>query len=82
MKKISDYTEREFLDLVYKICKAAGPTEKDDNRRVREFTRLSEHPSGSDLIFHPESGKDDSPEGIVQEVKEWRRARGKPGFKA
>lgn len=52
MKKISDYTEREFLELVCKICRAVGPTEKDD-----------------------------SPEGIVQEVKEWRLTHGKPGFK-
>ncbi|MBK4825526.1 hypothetical protein GJS26_01590 [Pectobacterium carotovorum subsp. carotovorum] len=28
------------------------------------------------------TGKDDSPESIVQEVKEWRQANGKPGFKA
>lgn len=81
-KTLSDYTESEFLDLVRKICNAEGPTEEDDNRRVREFRRLSEHPSGSDLIFYPEEGKDDSPESIVQEVKEWRQANGKPGFKA
>ncbi|MBT0731679.1 bacteriocin immunity protein [Rosenbergiella nectarea] len=80
-KTLSDYTEREFLDLVRKICNADGPTEEHDNRRVREFKHLSEHPSGSDLIFYPEEGKDDSPESIVQEVKEWRQANGKPGFK-
>ncbi|WP_241580492.1 bacteriocin immunity protein [Rosenbergiella nectarea] len=80
-KILSDYTESEFLDLVRKIYNAEGPTEEDDNRRVREFRRLAEHPSGSDLIFYPEDGKDDSPEGVVQEVKEWRQANGKPGFK-
>ena len=80
-KTLSDYTEREFLDLVRKIYNAEGPTEEDDNRRVREFRRLTEHPSGSDLIFYPEEGNEDSPEGIVKEVKEWRIANGKPGFK-
>ena len=80
-KTLSDYSESEFLDLVRKICRAEGPTEEDDNRLVREFRRIAEHPSGSDLIFYPEDGKDDSPEGIVQEVKEWRQANGKPGFK-
>lgn len=80
-KKLSDYSEREFLDLVRKICRAEGLTEEDDNRLVREFRRLAEHPLGSDLIFYPDDGKDDSPEGIVKEVKEWRQANGKPGFK-
>ncbi|NIG76095.1 bacteriocin immunity protein [Klebsiella sp. Ap-873] len=80
-KKLSDYSESEFLYLVRKICRAEGPTEEDENRLVREFRRLAEHPSGSDLIFYPDDGKDDSPEGIVKEVKEWRQANGKPGFK-
>ncbi|WP_025901853.1 bacteriocin immunity protein [Tatumella sp. UCD-D_suzukii] len=80
-KTLSDYSESEFLDLVRKICRAEGPTEEDDNRLVREFRRIAEHPSGSDLIFYPEDGKDDSPEGIVQEIKKWRQANGKPGFK-
>lgn len=80
-KKLSDYSESEFLDLVRKICRAEGPTEEEDNRLVREFRRLAEHPSGSDLIFYPDDGKDDSPEGIVKEVKEWRQANGKPVFK-
>ncbi|EOL8876343.1 MULTISPECIES: bacteriocin immunity protein [Enterobacter] len=80
-KTLSDYTESEFLDLVRKIFNAEGPTEEDDNCRVREFRRLTEHPSGSDLIFYPEDGRDDSPEGIVHQVKEWRKANGKPGFK-
>jgi len=81
MKVISDFTELEFLDLVRKICNAEGETEEYGNRLVREFERLAEHPAGADLIFYPEDGKDDSPEGIVKEVKEWRMANNKPGFK-
>jgi hypothetical protein len=80
-KLISDYTESEFLALVRKICLADTATEEEGNKLVREFRRLSEHPSGSDLIFYPEDGQDDSPEGIVQQVKEWRKANGKPGFR-
>ena len=80
MKTISDYTEKEFLDLVVKICTAASDTE-EGSLLVLEFERLSEHPNGSDVIFYPEKGKDYSPEGIVREVKEWRRENGKSGFK-
>lgn len=80
-KEISDYTENEFLGLVRKICNAEGETEQEDVENILEFVRLCEHPSGSDLIFYPEDGQDDSPEGIVQQVKEWRKANGKPGFR-
>ena len=81
MRLLSDYTEKEFLELVRKICNADAPTEEDENRLVREFKRLTEHPAGSDLIFYPEEGKDYSSEGIVREVKEWRKENGKSGFK-
>ncbi|EEQ04693.1 Colicin-E7 immunity protein [Yersinia bercovieri ATCC 43970] len=43
--------------------------------------RVSEHPSGSDLIFYPEDGADDSPEGILETIKKWRAENGKPSFK-
>ncbi|WP_223283534.1 bacteriocin immunity protein [Hafnia paralvei] len=82
MKTISDYTESEFLDFVRKICRADGESEEADNKLVREFKRLTEHPDGSDLIYYPRDDRDDSPEGIVQEVKEWRQANGKQGFKS
>lgn len=81
-KIISDYTEAEFLEFVRKICLAEGGTEEDDNKLVDEFRRLTEHPDGSDLIYYPKDDQDDSPEGIVKTVKEWRAANGKPGFKS
>lgn len=37
-----------------------------------EFRRLAEHPDGSDLIYYPRDDREDSHEGIVKEVKEWR----------
>jgi hypothetical protein len=82
MKKLSDYTESESLSLVQKICSTDCETEEDGNLQVKEFERLAEHPSGADLIFYPEDGKDDRPEGVVHEVKEWRQRRGKPCFKS
>ena len=81
-KMISDYTEAEFLEFVRKICLAEGATEDDDNKLVDEFRRLTEHPDGSDLIYYPKDDQDDSPEGIVKTVKEWRATNGKPGFKS
>lgn len=78
---ITEYTEAEFLALVTKICNADFDTEQKHTEAVLLFKKITEHPDGSDLIFYPKPGQDDSPEGIVQTVKLWRAANGKSGFK-
>jgi hypothetical protein len=78
---ISEYTEAEFLLFVKTLCDFSARTEKQTDALVDEFCRLSEHPEGSDVIFYPPDEREDTPEGIVKEVKAWRAANGKPGFK-
>lgn len=78
---ISEMTEREFLNLVVKIYNDDYATEKEHTDAILKFEALTEHPSGSDLIFYPEPEKD-GPKFVVKEVKDWRAANGKPGFKA
>ncbi|EMP4202650.1 bacteriocin immunity protein [Klebsiella variicola] len=80
-KIISDFTEAEFLAFVKKIFNPNTTTEDEDVQNVLEFERLTEHPDGSDVIFYPPKDREDSPEGVVKEVKEWRAKNGKPGFK-
>ena len=79
---ITEYTEAEFLALVTRICDADYDTEQAHTDAVILFKKLTEHPDGSDLIYYPKQGQDDSPEGIVKLVKDWRFASGKPGFKS
>nr|WP_318382538.1 bacteriocin immunity protein [uncultured Enterobacter sp.] len=79
--EITDFTEAEFLKFVEDICNDTYPTEKAHMAAVAEFERLSEHPSGSDLLYYPEEGKG-GPLAVVQEIKEWRKANGKPGFRS
>ncbi|HCM61533.1 MAG TPA: bacteriocin immunity protein [Morganella sp. (in: Bacteria)] len=78
---ISDYTEAEFLAFVKQIFNVENTSEDEDIKNIRLFKKLTEHPDGSDLIYYPRSDRDDSPEGVVKEVKEWRAKQGKPGFK-
>lgn len=80
-KSYSDFTEAEFLALVSSICKDTYETEQEHIDAVLFFEQVSEHPSGSDLLYYPEPGADNSPSGIVKAVKEWRKANGKSGFK-
>ena len=78
---ISDYTEAEFLKLLQVICNAETSSEEELIKLVTHFEKITEHPSGSDLIYYPKKGEDDSPAGILKTVKEWRVKNGKPGFK-
>jgi len=84
-KTISDFTEAEFLAFVtgiYNVDKSIYKSESQHTQAVRDFKALTEHPDGSDLLYYPGPDREDSPEGVVKEVKEWRAANGKPGFKA
>ena len=78
---ISDYTESEFLEFVKKLFNVENTSEEDDIQNLLKFKRLCEHPDGSDLIYYPNDNREDSPEGIVAEIKKWRAENGKPGFK-
>ncbi|PKA67951.1 colicin immunity protein/pyocin immunity protein [Pseudomonas baetica] len=80
VKSIQEMSEKSFLEFVRKIYNSGFRTEKQQIAAILEFKRLVEHPSGSDLIYYPEEGKD-GPEEVVIEVKKWLSANGKPGFK-
>ena len=86
-KKITDYTELEFLELLNYFSYGRKYLEGAEYERstiefVEYFITITEHPAQSDVIFYPREGQEDSPEGILKEVKEWRAQNGKPGFKA
>lgn len=77
---LPEYTEDEFLAILKDICTAQG-TEAYQNDLLENFIEVTGHPEGSDLIYYPENGADDSPEGILKTVKAWRQANGLTGFK-
>jgi len=79
-RSIAEMTESEFLAFVKKICYVDYPSEEAHTAAVIEFDDISEHPAGSDLIYYPEDGHN-TPEQIVDKIKNWRAANGKPGFK-
>lgn len=81
IKKLSEYTENEFLLFVKKICSSEYPTEDEQIRAVLDFERLTEHPDGSDLIYYAPSERESTPEIILEKIKAWRAANEKPGFK-
>ncbi|MCY1406263.1 Pyocin-S2 immunity protein [compost metagenome] len=81
-KDFSEYTEAEFMTLVRDIFDGAKNSEKKHHADVIEFNRIVGHPSGSDLIYYPNSSMDPTPDSVVNEVKEWRAKNGMPGLKS
>lgn len=85
--RIEDYTEAEFILLVEEFfenrsgLKGSAFGQYQDHL-ADEFERLTEHPAKSDLIYYPEEGHGVTAQSIVDHVKEWRAANGKPGFKS
>lgn len=79
-ENLTEYTESEFLEVIDKIYQAEGSDEFQDGL-LEHFIEVTEHPRGSDIIYYPDKGQEDSPVGILQEVKNWRFKNGKPGFR-
>lgn len=84
--KFEDYTEEEFYEFLKSLCSRPENMSGDEFERrtikmVKHFEKITEHPAGSDVIFYPEADQEDTPEGILKTVKEWREKNGKPGFR-
>ncbi|CAI8750999.1 Colicin-E7 immunity protein [Pseudomonas sp. IT-P12] len=85
-EKLEDYTESEFLSFLqgftdYPPGLKGKALEKYLDHLLAHFELITEHPDRSDVIFYPKEGQEDSAEGILKTVKEWRAANNKPGFK-
>jgi hypothetical protein len=85
-EKLEDYTESEFLAFLegfshYPNGLKGRALEAHLDHLLVHFELVTEHPGRSDVIFYPKEGQEDSPEGILKEVKEWRARNNKPGFK-
>lgn len=86
-ENIEDYTESEFLEFLRGMSAknsqlTGGDFVRHLDRSVEHFIKITEHPAQTDVIFYPQEGQEDSPEGILKIIKEWRAQNGKPGFKA
>lgn len=78
--RLSDYSEYEFLVLLKQFWDEEL-TEEEEDEFVYSFNNIVEHPEKSDLIFYPSDDREDSPEGVVKEIKRWYSEHGLPCFK-
>ncbi|MGY3305597.1 hypothetical protein ACVK1X_004921 [Pseudomonas sp. PvR086] len=77
--QLADYTEQEFKSLIQAIEDAK--TEDERGELVDHFNKIVPHPAGSDLLYYPEDGEDDSADGVTRTVGDYCRANSLPGFK-
>ncbi|WP_129991661.1 bacteriocin immunity protein [Rahnella sp. CFA14(1/10)] len=75
-----EYSETEFIALVKDIFDVHGSESYQDSL-LENFSRVTGHPSGTDLIFYPEGDKTVTPESVVNEIKQWRTSVGKVLFR-
>jgi hypothetical protein len=79
--KFEEYTESEYKTLIQRLFDGDYSSEAELDEIVEIIVITSEHPNGSDILYFPEEGVEDSPEGVLNVIKQWRAANGKPGFK-
>jgi hypothetical protein len=80
--KLYEYTESEYTNLITRLFDGDYTTEAELDEIVETIVITSEHPNGSDVMYHPPTEAEDSPEGVLNTIKTWRAANGKSGFKA
>ncbi|WP_447748516.1 bacteriocin immunity protein [Pseudomonas nicosulfuronedens] len=79
---IAEFTEAEFVSFLEEILvENKAPTDDVLDVLLDQFCEITGHPDGTDLIYYPENGSSGSPVDVTRVVKEWRLAKGLPGFK-
>jgi hypothetical protein len=79
--KFEDYTEAEYISLINRLVEGDYSSEKEHDEIVDNIVSTSEHPNGTDILYYPEDGVEDSPDGVLKAIKRWRAENGKPLFK-
>lgn len=83
---LEDYTEPEMMEFLNEFFE--NPKGLKGNELTNHLSQISKHlikitahPEGRDLIFNPPSDREDSPEGVIREIKRWRQSQGLSLFK-
>jgi len=79
--KLEEYSESEYLGLINRLFQGRFPSEQEHDDLVNHIVTTSEWPTGTDVLYYPAEGVEDSPEGVLKAIKTWRAANNKPGFK-
>ncbi|WP_242489335.1 bacteriocin immunity protein [Pseudomonas sp. TH08] len=79
--KFEEYTEAEYSALISRLFEGDYSSEREHDAIIENILCTSQHPDGTGVLYDPKEGVEDSPKGVLNTIKEWRTANGKPGFK-
>ncbi len=86
--QIQNYTEAEFYRFLEDFFEDTDTNDLSDveydkhiSKLAAHFSKIVNHPDGHGLIFHPSLGREDTPNGVIQEIKQWYKKQGIPLFK-
>ncbi|MBA3110992.1 bacteriocin immunity protein [Salmonella enterica] len=85
-QKLEDYTEAEFIELLNEFStnpRYQGEMDRESyiDSLVDHFDKIVDHPESNGLIFCPPDDREDSPRGVIDEIKRWRKSQGRSSFK-
>lgn len=86
---ITEYTENEFIMILAeffseKVKQGSLRGYKLEvylDRLLDKLILITGTGDVSDFIYYPESSDTDCPEGVLNEIKKWRKSQGLPLFK-
>ena len=79
--KLEEYTESEYKKLIQRLFDGDYSSEGELDDIIEIIVKTSEHPDGSEILYFPEESIEDSTDGVLSVIKQWRAANGKPSFK-
>lgn len=86
--KLQDYTESEFRRFLDEFFEATETNNLPDSeydkyisKLTKHFSDIVEHPEGNGLIYHPAASREDSVDGVIEELESWYKQQGKDCFK-
>ncbi|ECA8973255.1 TPA: bacteriocin immunity protein [Salmonella enterica] len=85
--RLDDYTEDEFEEFLNEFFENLHGLKgieygKHISNLQKHFVNITQHPEGNGMIFNPPAGREDSPKGIIEELKRWRASQGLSCFKS
>jgi hypothetical protein len=88
-ENFTDYTEAEFFKILCEFTpeKIRQRTVSSDemeaylDKLLDKLFIITGTDNVGDYIYYPESSDTDCPEGVLNEIKKWRKSQGLPLFK-
>jgi hypothetical protein len=89
IKKMEEYTENEIIEILNEFYSDLRSSPSPKGQELEEYLdvildkiiTVVGTPKAGDFIYYPTKPENDSPEGVIEEIVNWRKSQGLPLFK-